>query len=340
MAKVLVTGAAGFIGSHVARLLVEQGRQVRALVRPGEDTRNLDGLPIEKVTGDILHPAQVADAMSGCDTVYHLAAIYAVWALDQNLLYDVNVTGSANVLKAALAHGVKKVVYTSSIAGIGLAEKGELANEDTPWNYGWYANAYIQSKFEGQLVAQKYAREGLPLVIVNPAFPFGEQDIAPTPTGKLILNVLNGLIPGYIDGGINVIDVRDVAAGHLLAEKKGQQGRMYILGNRNVTIREFYQLVGQASGIPAPDRRIPTSLVYASAVVYEAIANWVTHRPPPITLKSVAVSTRKMFFDTRRAETELGLRAAPIEEALERSISWFRENGYVTGHTPSRQLGA
>lgn len=330
MAKVLVTGAAGFIGSHVTRQLVQQGRKVRAMVRPGEDTRNLDGLDVEQVQGDILVPEQVEAAMAGCDTLYHLAAIYAIWMRDSTPIYDVNVRGSEIVLEAARKHKLKKIVYTSSIAGVGLGTKDVPADEKTPWNYGWLANAYIRSKYEGQLVALRYARQGLPVVIVNPAFPFGDQDVAPTPTGQIMLNVLAGDVPGYIDGGINIIDVRDVAAGHLLAEKKGRIGETYILGHRNLTIHEFYQLVGRVAGMKVPDRRMPTALAAGAAYLYELVADRITHKPPPFTFKSVLVSSRYMFFDPSKAVQELGLELNPIEDALERALDWFQTHGYAT----------
>lgn len=330
MAKVLVTGAAGFIGSHVTRQLLEQGRDVRAMVRPGEDTRNLQGLGVEQVEGDILKPEQIADAMSGCDTLYHLAAIYAIWMQDDQPIYDVNVGGSQTVLEAARRHNLKKIVYTSSIAGIGLGTRNQPANEKTPWNYGWIANAYIKSKYAGQLVALRFARQGLPVVVVNPAFPFGDQDVAPTPTGQIMLNVLEGDIPGYIDGGINIIDVRDVAAGHLLAEQRGRVGETYILGHRNLTIHEFYQLVGRVSGIKVPDRRMPKALAAGVAYLYEAVSDRITHKAPPFTFKSVLCSSRYMYYDPSKAVSELGLQLHPIEEAVERAIDWFQTHGYVT----------
>lgn len=328
MTKVLVTGAAGFIGSHVTRLLVEQGRDVRALVRPGEKTDNIDGLPIEKVQGDILDPVAVEAALDGCDTLYHLAAIYAVWLPDERIIYDVNVRGSEIVLAAARKQRVKKVVYTSSIAALGLGSRTRPATEATPWNYGWLANAYIRSKYEGQLVAMRNARQGLPVVIVNPAFPFGDQDIGPTPTGKIILDILNRKVPGYIEGGFNAVDVRDVAAGHLLAEAKGRPGECYILGNRNLSIRELHKLVGQLSGVRAPDRKIPIALITGMAAASELVANF-TKRPPIATLKSVLLISRYLYYDITKACQELGYKPRPLEEGLARAIVWFRENGYV-----------
>ncbi len=335
MAKVLVTGAAGFIGSHVTRLLVEQGRSVKALIKKGERTQNIANLPVEIIEGDILDAGLMESALQGCDTLYHLAAIYAVWHPNEKIIYDVNVRGSEIVLEAARKVGIKKVVYTSSIAGIGLGSKEHPADEGTKWNYGWMANAYIKSKYQGQLVALRYARQGLPVTIVNPAFPFGDQDIAPTPTGQIILDVVNGKVPAYIDGGFNMIDVRDVAAGHLLAEKKGRVGETYILGNRNVTLLELYQMIGKISGVKVPSIRIPSSVVLATALLAEQISNRITHRPPIATFKSVLVSTRYMYYDPSKAVRELGLNVTPVEAALERAIDWFRANGHITKNLPS-----
>ena len=329
MAKVLVTGAAGFIGSHVTRLLVEQGRDVRALVRTGESTQNIAHLPVEIVEGDILDPQLMESALQGCDTLYHLAAIYAVWHPNEKMIYDVNVAGSEIVLEAARKVGIKKVVYTSSIAAVGLGAKGELADENTKWNYGWMANAYIRSKYQGQLVALRYARQGLPVTIVNPAFPFGEQDIAPTPTGQIIINVANGKIPAYIDGGFNIIDVGDVAQGHLLAEKKGRIGETYLLSNRNVSVLELYQMVAKIAGVKVPTIRLPASVVLGTAIIAEQISDRITHRPPIATFKSVLVSTRYLHYSNAKAVQELGLNLTPVESALERSIEWFRAHGHI-----------
>jgi dihydroflavonol-4-reductase len=298
------------------------------MLRPGESRRNLEGLSVEYCEGDLLLPATLDAALKGCSVLYHLAAIYAVWMPDEQVMYDVNVQGSRNILAAAERAGIRRVIYTSSIAALGYKKDG-IANEETPWNWGGMANTYIRSKYEGEQVALEAAGRGVDIVIVNPGFPFGERDTGPTPTGQMILEVLRGRIPFYIDGGVNVVDVKDVAAGHLLAEKHGVSGRRYILGNRNVTIQELYQLVANVTGKRAPRLRLPLSAALLLGGIAGQVADRITHAPPPITLKSVWVASRHMWYDCTRARNELGLPQAPIEDAIRRAALWYGENGYL-----------
>ncbi len=327
-AKTLVTGGAGFIGGHVTAMLLEEGRSVRALLRPGEALTNLQGLEgdLETMTGDVRDADAMAKAMQGCDRVYHLAAIYALWMADRSLIWDVNVRGTQVVCQAALDAGVERMVYTSSIAALGILPGEQPADETTPYNY-WTANDYIFSKYVSELECREYIRRGLPAVIVNPALPFGWGDTGPTPTGNVVLSLMNGKFPGYIDGGVNVVDVRDVARGHLLADEKGTIGERYILGGHNVTTREFMELVGRVCKVKVPRRRLPTSVMMRIGRLLEGVADRVTHSEPFITEKSVEYASRHVYFDTTKAREELGLPKTAIEESIGESARWFRHRG-------------
>ena len=247
MKKVLVTGAGGFIGSHVVEELLKENIEVRALIRPGESLTNLKGMEIEKVEGDVLDTGAVLKAMAGVDTVFHLAAIFAIWMRDWSRIYEVNMQGTQNVLWAAMKSNIR-VVYTSSIASIGIAPGKQLSDEKTPFNQYTLGNHYVLTKYLSQQIARGFAANGLDVVIVNPCFPFGTNDSGPTPTGQLIVDVLKSKNIFAFPGGINIVDVRDVAKGHVLAAKKGRTGELYILGNRNVTMKEFMQLIYKAAG--------------------------------------------------------------------------------------------
>jgi dihydroflavonol-4-reductase len=327
--KTLVTGAAGFIGSAVTRKLLERRRAVRALLKPGEPTRNLDGLDVEIVWGDVNDRDAVAQALEGCDTLYHLAAIYALWLPDPSVIYEVNVEGTKTVLWAAYKAGLSKVVYTSSIAAVGHRAGGQPADETVTFNTWDESNAYIRSKWLSERDALRFAREGLPLVAVNPAFPFGERDVGPTPTGQMILNLLHGKVPGYIDGGFCAVDVEDVAEAHLLAEERGRIGERYILGNHNISYRDFYRLVGEVAGVKVPLRRLPGWAVLGFGALQEYLADHVTHRRPVTTYKTVKTGMLSLYFDNSKARHELGLPVTPLEQTVRKSIEWFRTNGYA-----------
>lgn len=330
MAKTLVTGAAGFIGSHVVRELLKQNREVRAMVMRGENTKNIDGLDVEKVEGDVTDADSVKRCVEGCNRVYHLAAIYALWLPNRRKMYDVNVTGSQNVLWAAYKADVEKVVYTSSIAALGVEPGDQPANENTEFNQIDKANDYIFSKYLSDQDALVFAREGLPVVLVNPAFPFGARDIAPTPTGQILLDIVNGKTPGYFDAGFNIVDVEDVARGHVLAEDKGKVGEKYILGNENLTMKKFIETVVDVTGVKLKLRKIPVNVAIGMGYAMEFWSDTRTHQQPLLSGKALRYAKQYLYFDNSKAKRELGLQFTPVEESIRRAVTWFKENGYIT----------
>ena len=338
--KTLVTGAAGFIGSHVVRELLARGREVRALVKPGEDTRNLDGLDVERVGGDVCEPESIRQALQGCGRLFHLAAIYAIWLKDRRAMYDVNVVGSQNVLLAALRADLERVVYTSSIAALGVKGGGQPADEATPFNQVGRGNDYIFSKWLSQELALSFAREDLPLTVVNPAFPFGARDRGPTPTGRIILDLIKGKMPGYFDAGLNMVDVEDVARGHLLAEEQGKVGECYLLANRNMTMKEFIDLVGE---VLAPEgiklkklHKIPIKVAIALGYLLEWRSDHITHKRPVISGQTLRYGNQHLYYDNAKARRELGLTFTPVEDSIRRAYHWFVENGYLRSSAASR----
>lgn len=324
--KTLVTGAGGFIGSAVVRQLLAQGREVRATLAPGEPDANLAGLDVEVVRLDVCDAPAVTRAIAGCDVVYHLAAIYALWLADDARIHAVNVEGSKNVLFAALAAGVRRVVHTSSIAAIGVPPPGELADEDFTFNHWRGGNTYIRSKYESDLDARRLASLGLPVVLVCPAFPFGERDRGPTPTGRFIVEALHRRVPGITGGGFCAVDVEDVAACHLAAEARGVVGQRYLAGGHNVTYREFYDAVTRAAGLPPIRRRLPDAAVVAAAWLMEARARR-GGPPPTITVKSARYALATAWYDSSKARRELGMPCTPLAETIGRAVAWFRAAG-------------
>ncbi len=321
--KTLITGTTGFLGSAIARELLKEGRAVRALVRPDADTRNIDGLDLEVVHGDLRDPDSVRQALKGCNVLYHTAAYYSLWDRNRRTIYEINVEGTRNILQAALSAGVEKAVYTSTVGCIGLREDGAAANESTPMDPATLSNDYKRSKFEAEGVAREMHGRGLPVVIVNPSTPIGPRDIKPTPTGKIILDFLNRRMPAYMDTGLNLIDVSDCARGHLLAEQRGTPGERYILGNRNLSLREILLLLERITGLKAPRVRIPYGVAYAAGWASEMVANHITGRPPAVPLAGVRMARYFMYFDSARAVRELGLPQNPVDKALEDAVRWF-----------------
>ncbi len=331
MEPVFVTGAAGFIGHHVVRLLRAEGRPVRALIRPGEDTRNLDALDdpgITRIEGDILDRTGVAAAMAGCSVVYHLAAIYRTWVPEPRQIFDVNVGGTANVLAAAAAQGVRRVVYTSSIAAIGVTEDGVPATESTPFNLWGHAFDYVRSKYLAHQVALAFAPL-VDLVLVCPGLPLGPGDIGPTPTGKTLIDALNGTIRLSFDGGLTLVDVEDVARGHLLAEARGRRGEVYLLTGHNLSIFALIAELQQAVGLRHGMMRVPASLAAALGRALEVYAERVSRREPMITAGSVAYASQRLFFDHSKARDELGYTVRPLPETLRRAVAWFVAHDYL-----------
>ena len=326
--KAFVTGATGFIGASIARELISGGHEVRALARPGSNRKNIEGLPLEVWEGDLLAPGRLAAGIAGCDLVFHTAADYRLWTRDPAAMYRVNVEGTRSILEGALLAGVQKVVYTSSVGTLGNPGDGTPGDESAPVTFAEMVGDYKKSKFLAERVAEEFIPRGLPLVIVNPSTPVGALDIKPTPTGKIIVDILNRAMPAYLDTGLNLIDVEDCARGHLLAAEKGRIGEKYILGNRNLTLREIFGLLEKISGIPAPKVRLPYTPILLAAYVNEALSR-LTGREPLIPLNGVLMARKFMYFDSSKAIRELGLPQTPVEEALTKAVTWFRANGYV-----------
>jgi dihydroflavonol-4-reductase len=327
--RVLVTGATGFVGGMVARELVRAGREVRLLVRPTADHHNLRDLSVEVALGDVRDLDSVMRATAGCMQVYHVAALYKLWVRHRQEIYDCNVTGTENVLKAARAKAIERVIYTSSVATLGLPEDGTPGNEETPVSLAHMIGHYKRSKYLAEQVALRYAAEGLPVVIVNPSTPVGVGDLKPTPTGKLIVDFLNGRMPGYVDTGLNLVDVEDVARGHLLAAEKGRVGEKYILGHENLTLQQILLLLAELTGRSAPRFKVPYALALSVAYMDAALARLVPGREPFAPPVGVKLSKKKMFFDPSKAVCELGWTQIPVREALQKAVRWFVENGYV-----------
>jgi dihydroflavonol-4-reductase len=312
------------VGWHVARLLVERGRRVRALVRPSGKLRELD---IETALGDLRDPDSLTRAVQGCGVVFHVAADYRLWAPDADQMYRSNVDGTRNLLQAARQAGVERVVYTSTVGCIGLREGG-VGDEDSPVSLADMKGPYKRSKFLAEQVALDQAKSGLDVVVVNPTAPVGDHDFKPTPTGRIILDFLRGAMPAYVDTGLNLVDVKDTATGHLLALERGRPGERYILGCRNMTLEQILNVLAQLSGLRAPKSRIPYALAYAAGVASTAWAG-VTGREPRVPLDAVRLAGKKMFVSHEKAVRELGYSPGPVDAALRRAVEWFRANGYV-----------
>ncbi len=327
--KTLVTGATGFLGSAIVRELLDDGRDVRILVRPNADLSNVEGLDLETVHGDLIDKDSLESAISGCDVVYHAAAYYSFWDKNKNLIFDINVGGTRRLLEAALQLGVKKVVYTSTVGCLGLCPDGSPADENTPHDPATLCNDYKLSKFQAELAAKEYFTRGLPIVIVNPSTPVGPRDIKPTPTGKIILDFLNRKTPAFIDTGLNLIDVRDCARGHILAEAKGSIGERYILGNQNLSLQEIFQLLEKITGLKAPTIKMPYWVAYAAGWSCEMAADYITGKPPAVPLAGVKMAKYFMYFDPAKAIRELGLPQNPVENALADAVDWFRNHNMV-----------
>ncbi|MBI1870991.1 MAG: NAD-dependent epimerase/dehydratase family protein [Chlamydiae bacterium] len=330
MAINFVTGGTGFVGSHVVEKLLEKGEKVRALVRPKSDLRNLKGFSVESVKGDLRDPLTYTKSLQGCNTLYHVAAEYTLWVPHAKEIYASNVDGTLHLIKAALDAGVQKIVYTSTVGTLGILKDGTPAHEETPVTLKDMISHYKRSKFLAEEKVKKLADEGAPIVIVNPSTPVGTRDIKPTPTGQMIVDFLKGRMKAYVETGLNLVDVEDVARGHLLAAEKGKIGERYILGCENLTLKEIFEMLSSISGISAPRFKIPYAAAWSLAALSTAYADWVSHRPPSIPLDGVRMSKKLMFFDSSKAMRELGFRTGSVKEALEKAVHWFRSNGYAS----------
>src|SRR5438270_12873115 len=324
----LVTGATGFVGSAVARALLARGHRVRVLARPNSDRRNLAGLAVENAEGAMEDPSSLARAVGECRYVYHAAADYRIWVPDPAPMFRANVEGTQDLLTAALEAGTERVVYTSSVASLGLVAGGS-ADEETPSSIDDMIGPYKRSKFAAEEVVRELVRErGLPVVIVNPSTPVGPGDIKPTPTGRLIVEAARGQMPAFVDTGLNIVHVDDVAEGHLAAAEKGRIGERYILGGENMTLAEILAEVAQAVGRRPPWLRVPHRVLFPVAVGAELAAR-ITGRDPFVTLDGVRMSRKKMYFRSEKASRELGYTPRPARQAIADAVGWFEANGYL-----------
>ncbi len=322
----LVTGANGFLGAHVVRALIARGAHVCALVRDGADRRALDGVDCEIVIGDLRDTEAIERAVRGCDEVYHVAADYRLWVPDEAPMYAANVDGTRNLLEASRRARVAKIVHTSTVGALGIGADG-IGREDTPVAIADMIGPYKRSKFLAEQLALEAARDGLPVVIVNPSTPIGALDYKPTPTGRIIIEFLNRRMPAYVETGLNLACVEDVAEGHLLAAEGGRAGAKYILGGENLALEGMLKRLAALSGVPAPRMRIPYGVALGFAYGAEAVARTITHRTPRASVTEVRMARKKMFFDSSRARTELGYAPRPIDDGLARAIDFFRRIG-------------
>jgi len=324
-----VTGATGFVGSHVARVLAEQGADLRLLVRSGSDLRNIEDLKAERVIGDLRDSASLKKAVSGCDAVFHVAADYRLWVRDPDEMYRSNVEGTRAVLEAARQSGVRRVVYTSSVATMGFTSDGHLAHENSPVSLANMIGTYKRSKFMAEQVAVEAARSGIDVVVVNPTTPVGERDIKPTPTGRIVVDFLKKKFPAYVDTGLNLVDVKECAQGHAAALEKGRSGERYILGGENLTLKQILDKLAALTGLPSPRIRVPYAVALATGVVDQVLTGYIRKREPRATIDAVRMGRKKMFVSSSKAERDLGWKTVPVDDALRRAVKWFQANGYA-----------
>ncbi|MGH9539870.1 MAG: hopanoid-associated sugar epimerase [Terriglobales bacterium] len=323
-----VTGATGFVGSHVARVLAEQGADLRLLVRPSSELRNIADVKAERATGDLRDPASLKRAVAGCEVVFHVAADYRLWVRDPDEMYRSNVEGTRAILEAARESGVRRVVYTSSVATMGFTN-GHLADETSPVSLANMIGPYKRSKFMAEQIAIEAGRSGMDVVVVNPTTPVGECDIKPTPTGRIVVDFLKRKFPAYVDTGLNLVDVSECARGHVSALEKGTSGERYILGGENLSLKQILDKLAAITGLPSPRIRVPYALALATGVVDEVVTGYIRKREPRATIDAVRMGRKKMFVSSGKAERELGWKLVPVDDALGRAVSWFRANGYA-----------
>src|SRR6202050_3664245 len=324
-----VTGATGFLGSHVASVLAQQGADVRLLVRATSNLKNLEGLRAETATGDLRDPASLEKAMSGCDTVFHVAADYRLWVRDPAEMYSSNVEGTRAILDAARKNGARCVVYTSSVATMGFTGNARPADEDSPVALADMIGHYKRSKFMAEQVALEAGRSGMRVVTVNPTTPIGEQDVKPTPTGRIVVDFLKRKFPAYVETGLNLVDVRECARGHIAALEKGKSGKGYILGGEDLTLKQILDRLGAITGLKSPTVKLPYAFALATGVVDEMVTGRLLGGEPRATIDTVRMGKKKMWASSDKAARELGWKTIPADGALRRAVEWFRANGYA-----------
>src|SRR6266496_2875864 len=324
-----VTGATGFLGSHVARALADNGADLRLLVRQSSNTKNIQDLKAELVTGDLRDPVSLEKGSAGCDVVFHVAADYRLWVRDPEEMYRVNVEGTRAILETARKNKARRVVYTSSVATMGFTSNGQPADENSTVSLGKMIGPYKRSKFMAEQVAIEAARSGQNIVVVNPSTPVGERDIKPTPSGRIVVDFLKKKFPAYVDTGLNLVDVRECARGHIAAFEKGRSGERYILGGENLTLKQILDKLAAITGLPSPRIRVPYVLALATGVVDEMVTGHIFGREPRATIDAVRMGRKKMFVSSGKAERELGWRVVEVDDALHRAVEWFQANGYA-----------
>ena len=332
--KVFVTGATGFVGSHIAQLLHEQGAELRLLVRSASRTENIDAIHAERITGDLRDPASLRKAMAGCEYVFHVAADYRLWTRNPQEMYATNVQGTASIIEAAQQSGVRRVICTSSVATMGFTHNAIPCDENSPVSIASMIGHYKRSKFMGEQIALDAGRKGANVVVVNPTAPIGEQDIKPTPTGRIVLDFLNRKFPAYVDTGLNLVDVKEVARGHLLAMEKARPGERYILGGEDLTLKNILDVLAGITGIPSPTRKVPHIVALGFAALDQTFTGLIRKKEPRATVDAVRMGRKKMYASSAKAERELGFRVLPAEPALRRAVRWFQSHGYATGNAP------
>jgi dihydroflavonol-4-reductase len=329
--KVLVTGATGFVGSHVAQLLAAQGAVLRLLVRASSNTGNISGLKAERIIGDLRDFDSLKKAVQGCEFVFHVAADYRLWVRDPEQMYRSNVEGTRAIIRAAQEGGVRRVIYTSSVATMGFTRAGNIVDETSPVSVRNMVGHYKRSKFMAEQIALEAGQKGANVVVVNPTTPVGERDIKPTPTGRIIVDFLKRKFPAYVDTGLNLVDVSEVARGHLLAMEKATPGQRYILGGTDLTLKQILDKLSALTNLPAPTMRVPHAVALGFAAFDQFFTGMILRKEPRATVDAVRMGRKKMFASSAKAERELGYKVLPIEDALRRAINWFNTHGYVEG---------
>jgi dihydroflavonol-4-reductase len=327
--KVFITGATGFVGSHVARALAVRGADLRLLVRSTSRTDNIADLHAEVATGDLRDPESLKKVMAGCEFVFHVAADYRLWVRDPEQMYRSNVEGTRAIIRAAQECGVRRVICTSSVATMGFTREGHIAREDSPVSIKDMVGHYKRSKFMAEQIALEAGRNGANVVVVNPTTPIGEYDIKPTPTGRIVVDFLKRKFPAYVDTGLNLADVREVARGHLLAMEKARPGERYILGGANLTLKQILDKLSELTGLPSPTMKVPHAVAMGFAVFDQFFTGTILGKEPRATIDAVKMGRKKMFASSTKAEYELGYKVIPVEDALRRAVEWFQTNGYV-----------